>query len=191
MGTLAIGPANLGVINITVRHNPQAASKFIGGATLIEVFYATAAVLSGKLIVKKIDEFSIVKLIIIVIFFIAGLYFFFKKDSEGESNDQSDQPVKKSFFLKGMMVAVINPQTIPYWLFISTYFTAHKILNLNSWYLIFFLIGAFSGKYLSLSLYGFLSVYIKRRKSKLAYYLNKFIGVTLIIIAIIQAVKYY
>ena len=191
MGTLAIGPANLGVINITIRHNSKAASKFITGATIVEVMYATAAVLSGKLIIKKIDEYSYIKVIVILIFFVAGLYFFFKKEHDHDASDNGDQTEKKSFFLKGMMVALINPQTIPYWLFISTYFTAHKILDLNSWYLIFFLGGALTGKYSSLSLYGYLSNYIKHRKSKLAFYLNKFIGVTLIIIAIIQAVQFY
>ena len=191
MGTLAIGPANLGVINITIRHDSRAASKFIAGATMIEVLYATAAVLSGKLIVRKIDEYSFIKVIVILIFFFAGLYFFLKSNTFEEPPENGDHPGKKSFFLKGMMVAVINPQTIPYWLFISTYFTAHKILNLRSWYLIFFLGGGFTGKYLSLSLYGLLSNYIKRRKSKLAFYMNKFIGVTLIIIAIIQAVQFY
>ena len=189
MGTLAIGPANLGVINITIRHNRQSASRFILGAALIEGLYATAAILFGKLIINKIDEYSFIRVVVILFFFFAGIYFILKK--EDPSIDNNDQPVKKSFFLKGMIIATINPQTIPYWLFLTTYFTSHHILDLKSWNIVFIISGGFFGKYTCLSLYGLLSAYIKKRKSKLAYYLNKFIGITLIIISIIQATHFY
>ncbi len=189
MGTIAIGPANLGVINITIRHDTQTASRFILGAAIVEVMYATAAVLSGKLIVNKIDQFPIIKVAVILFFFLAGVYFFLKK--EDVSVENNDQPIKKSYFLKGMLVATINPQTIPYWLFLSTYLTTHHLLNLRSWNLVFFLGGGFIGKYSSLSLYGVLSAYLKKRTSKVAFYLNKFIGITLIIISIIQATHFY
>ncbi len=189
MGTLAIGPANLGVINISIRYNTRIAARFILGAAIIELFYATAAVLSGKLIVNKINEFPIIKIVVILFFFLAGIYFFFKKEIPHEENN--DQPVRKSFFLKGMLVAVINPQTIPYWLFLTTYLTSHNYLDLRRWNLVFFICGGFIGKYSSLTMYGFLSSYIKKRSASVAFYLNKFIGVTLIIISIVQAIHLY
>lgn len=189
MGTLAIGPTNLGVINITIRHNMHSAARFSMAASLVELVYATAAILFGKLIINKIDEFPGIKIIVILFFFLAGVYFFFKKEKEPESED--DQPVNKSFFLKGIIVALINPQTIPYWLFVTTYLTSHEIIHLSRWNLVFFLTGGFVGKYLTLSLYGMLSEYLKKRTSRVAFYLNKFIGLTLIVISVLQATHFY
>jgi threonine/homoserine/homoserine lactone efflux protein len=189
MGTIAIGPANLGVINITIRHNTQAASRFSVAAALVEVLYATAAILSGKLIVNKIDEYPYIRVLVILFFLLAGIYFIIKK--ENLDNGGYDRPVGKSFFMKGLLVAVINPQTIPYWLFVTTYLTAHNFIHLSSWMLVVFLAGGFIGKFISLSLYGQLSAYIKKRKTSAAFYLNKFIGITLILIAIIQAIYLY
>lgn len=189
MGTVAIGPANLGVINITMHHNARIAARFSLGAALIEVLYATAAILSGKFIVNKIDEYPFIKILVVLFFFFSGLFFFFKKDDFSAEND--DRPVRKSYFLKGLIIGIINPQTIPYWLFVTTYLTAHKFVHLSSWYLAFFLAGGFAGKYISLSLYGLLSAYIKKRSTSFAFYLNKFIGLTLIVIAVLQAIRLY
>ncbi len=189
MGTLAIGPANLGVINITMHYNARIATRFSLGVAMVEVMYATAAILSGRLIVNKIDEYPFIKILVILFFFFAGIYYLIKKDDMSAEDD--DQPVKKSYFLKGLIIGIVNPQTIPYWLFITTYLTAHHLIQLTSLHMIFFLVGGFTGKYLSLSLYGLLSTHIKKRSTSFAFYLNKFIGLTLIVIAVLQAIQMY
>lgn len=187
--TLSIGPSNLGVIYLTIRHNSRAASRFSLAVSIVELLYATAAILSGKLIVNKIDEFQIIKIIVILFFFLAGIYFFFKKENTSIENNY--MPVKKSFFLKGLIVAGFNPLIITYWLVVTTWLFAHKIIILSHWHMVLIVAGGFTGKYTCLSLYGLLSAYIKKRASRLAFYLNKFIGLALIVLSVLQAIHLY
>lgn len=188
LGGVAFGPINLSVVDLTLKKSVRSAIRFCIAAALVEVIQATIAILFGKMISRKIEEFPELKLLVIIFFVILGLYFIFKKDVP-EAEIKTDS--KKSSFLNGFIVAIFNPQTIPYWIFVLAYLKSAQVLYLKSWYLLIFLAGVSIGKFIILSLYSYLSEYIKRHTVNLNDYVSKAIGGLLLAAGLVQAVKYF
>ena len=188
LGGVAFGPINLSVVDITLKKSIQSAMRFIIAAALVETVQATIAILFGKLIARKIEEFPELKLLVIVFFVILGLYFIFKQD---KPNADLTADNKKSNFLNGFVVAILNPQAIPYWIFVLAYLKSSQVLYLKSWHLLIFLVGVSIGKFIILSLYCYLSEYIKKHTANLNDYVSKAIGGLLLLVGLIQAANYF
>lgn len=188
LGGVAFGPINLSVVEVTLKKSVRYAIRFCAGAALVEIIQAAIAILFGKMISRKIEEFPELKLLVIVFFVILGIYFIFKKDvPEAEIKTHS----KKSSFFNGFIVAIFNPQTIPYWIFVLAYLKSAQVLYLKSWYLLLFLVGVSIGKFIILSLYSYLSEYIKKHTPNLNDYVSKAIGCILLGAGFVQAAKYF
>lgn len=188
IGGVAFGPINLSVVELTIKKNLSSANRFCLAAALVEIGQAFIAILFGKLISRKIDEFPELKLLVILFFFLLGLYFVLKRDKpKSELNSTGD----RSSFLNGVIVAVLNPQSIPYWIFVLAYLKSANVLELYSAKLWLFLVGIAIGKYTILVIYSYLSFFINRHVSNLNNYVSKTIGGLLMVIGFIQAIRYF
>jgi threonine/homoserine/homoserine lactone efflux protein len=188
IGGIAVGPINLSVVELTIKKNIRAASRFCLAAALVEIALAFIAILFGKLISRKIDEFPELKFLVILFFFILGLYFILKRD---KPKSELNVGGERSSFIKGLIVAVLNPQTIPYWIFVLAYLKSASVLQLQAANLWLFLLGVAVGKYTMLTLYSHLSLFINRHVSNLHDYISKTIGFFLIVVGLIQAIRYF
>jgi threonine/homoserine/homoserine lactone efflux protein len=188
LGGVAFGPINLSVVELTLKRDMRCANRFIIGAALMELFLAYLAILFGKLISRTIDEIPEFKLLVIAFFFILGLIFILKRDTV---NSELPDSGNRSSFIKGLLVAILNPQTIPYWIFVLAYLKSSNAIQLQSWNFTLFLIGVCGGKYLILTLYSYLSEYIKNRFANIDLYVSKGIGTLLILVGLIQAINYF
>jgi threonine/homoserine/homoserine lactone efflux protein len=125
---------------------------------------------------------------VIAFFFFLGFFFMLKKNKpEAEVKNSKGG----STFVNGLIVAILNPQTIPYWVFVLAYLKSSDSIHLESWNFVLFLIGVSGGKFIILSLYSYLSDYIKKRISNLDVYVSKGIGGLLLTIGLIQAINYF
>ena len=188
MGGVAFGPINLSVVELTLKRSIKSALRFILAASLVELFLAYIAILFGKLIARSIEEIPEYKLLVIIFFFIIGLAFLLKKD---KPKSELPEDNKGSSLLNGFLVAILNPQTIPYWIFVLAYLKSSNAIHLQSWYFILFLIGVSGGKFMILMLYSYLSEYIKNRVANIDVYVSKGVGCLLILIGLIQAINYF
>ena len=159
LGGVAFGPINLSVVELTLKRSIRSAVRFIFAASMVELFLAYIAILFGKLIARSIEEIPEYKLLVIIFFFIIGLAFLLKKD---KPRSELPEDNKGSSLLNGFLVAVLNPQTIPYWIFVLAYLKSSNAIYLQSWNFILFLVGVTIGKFLILMLYCYLSEYIKK-----------------------------
>jgi len=188
VGGVAFGPINLSVVELTIKKNLTSANRFCLAAALVEIGQAFIAVLFGKLISRKIDEFPELKLLVILFFIFLGLYLVLKKDKpQSELNATGE----RSSFLNGIIVAVLNPQSIPYWIFVLAYLKSANVLELYSLKLWLFLAGVAIGKYTILVIYSYLSLFINRHIANLDNYVSKTIGGVLMVIGLIQALRYF
>lgn len=188
LGGVAFGPINLSVVDLTLKKSMRSARQFCVAAALVEIFQATIAILFGKLISRKIEEFPELKLLVIIFFVVLGLYFIFKQD---KPKAELSKDGKRSNFLNGFIIAILNPQVIPYWIFVLAYLKSAQVLYLKSWHLVIFLVGVTIGKFLILSLYSYLSDYIKKHTANLNEYVSKAIGGILLVVGLAQAIKYF
>jgi threonine/homoserine/homoserine lactone efflux protein len=188
IGGIAFGPLNLTVVDITLRRSIQHAARFAAAAALVEIGQAAVAVIFGKLIGSKLEEWPQLKIVVVVFFMLFGLYFLLKKERPASAYDGKG---KGSFFYRGLVLASLNPQAIPYWIFVLAYLTSIDALDLRSWNFPVFLAGVCLGKYLILSTYGLMSEYIRRRTKNLNKLVSKTIGIILISIGIYQAFRFF
>jgi len=188
LGGLAFGPINLSVIDITLKKGIRVAISFCAAAAMAELIHSSVALLFGKIISKKIDELPELKLLVIIFFLIIGAYFILKKDKKKVDVSRNS---KRSYFLNGFIVAILNPQTIPYWIFVLAYLKSANLIDLKSWYILLFLVGATVGKFFILSTYAYLSKYIENRTNNLRAFVSKAIGGLLLMVGVFQAIKYF
>ncbi len=189
LGGLAFGPINLSVVDITLKKGVRAAISFCAAAAMAELIHSTAALLFGKIISRKIDELPELKLLVIIFFVILGVYFILKKDN---TKVEISEDSKRSNFLNGFIIAILNPQTIPYWIFVLAYLkSSTNHIDLKSWYILFLLAGAAVGKFFILGSYAYLSKYIENRTNNLRAYVSNAIGGLLLAVGVFQVIKYF
>ena len=121
-------------------------------------------------------------------FVMLGLFFLYKRDNPRK---ESKTEKNSSTIANGFIVAFLNPQAIPYWIFVLAYLKSIDVLYLNSWHLFLFLSGASIGKFIILGLYSYLSEIIQRHFENLNEYVSKVIGGLLLGIGLAQAVRYF
>lgn len=189
LGGVAFGPINLSVVDLTLKRNIRSALRFSAAAALAEITHAVIAVMFGKLISRKIEELPELKLTVIAFFIVLGLFFIFKND---KPKTEISPDKNSSNFINGFIVAILNPQAIPYWIFVLAYLKSTNVLfYLNSLHLTLFLVGVSIGKFIILGLYGYLSEYISRHIANLNEYVSKTIGGLLLAVGLVQAIKYF
>ncbi len=188
LGGIPFGPLNLSVVEITLKKSAKHAARFSSAAALVEILQATVAILFGKLISRKIEEVPEFKLAVVALFLLLGLYFLLKKDG---SKYIIKTESKASNFVKGIILALLNPQAMPYWFFVVTYLNTAHLVDLRSWNLVLFLGGVFVGKYVILNAFRYFSESIKHRLQSIKNYVSKTIGTLLILAGIFEAYKFF
>ncbi len=191
LGTIPLGPINLSVVDATIKYHIRAAFWMAGGAALVEICNSFIALYCNTYISQVIDKGIWTRLVTAIFFLIFGLIIFFKKNRSGAN----EEVVQKSnhHFLKGIGVALLNLQAIPFWIYI---FATLKSLHPGGFgpqmaisEICWLLMGVASGKFMALIGFGWLSQLIKQRANSIQGYMNKIIGCILIIIGVVQAFR--
>ena len=188
IGGMPFGPLNLSVIDITMRHGKTAGARFSLGASIIEIGEAAIAVIFGSMISFQVRSNSTVNMLIVAFLVLIGMYFILRKESpklnQGEKNNAA-------FFKRGIAMAFINPQAIPFWLLVITLVGSYFTLELNHLNLVAFLTGVFLGRYFILSSFGILSRTLKERLRISCKIVSKSIGAFLLLLGVFQFMNYY
>jgi threonine/homoserine/homoserine lactone efflux protein len=189
IGGLPLGIINMSVVNIAVKKSSKSAYQFALGSSLVEIFEASIAVIFGLAIEGFIRHNPILQFAIFIAFVMIGLFFLLKKP-KAEFYESSTRK-KHSEFLKGVIIALVNPQAIPFWLFALAFVAPYHIIDFVGSNLYFFLGGVFIGKLLALMLFTKGATYIKRHFSQSSLFIDRTMGGIFIIVGFIEAARYY
>lgn len=187
LGGVMLGPINLSVVDLTIRKNIRCARWFIAASTLVEIFQVAIAIVFGTLIARHLDQLPSFKLAVSVFFILAGLVFIFR----GNTSESSAYQNNRGNFLNGFIISILNPQTIPYWIFVLALLKSNQLLKPEPWNLALLLVGVLGGKFIILSLYAFMSEFVKARVSNLEQFLYKAIGGLLIVAGLALCLRYF
>lgn len=182
-GALPLGIVNLSVVDITLREDFRAGLQISLGATLIEVVQFLLALFIGFMVLDYLESHLWVKVLSVGLFAGIGLIFILKKQQPKTSCPRWKMP----HFVKGLGLALINPQAIPFWVFaIAGLQAAHLIMldTMTQFELVFwFVVGVAAGKLLALVMFGALSIRIADRVSVLSQHMNRVIAIVMFLIA--------
>ena len=186
LGSLPFGTVNLSVVDTTVHHSFKAGVKMAIAAALVEIIQSFLAVHCGKYISNSIEMSTYVQIGVLVLMFALAIFFLLKKQSDGT---ETKKKWKMGNFAKGAVLGLINPQALPYWVFIITYFHTSPWFHFETDTIIAFLIGVSLGKLLALLLFGYLSLIIINRIAAVSKWMNKIIGGIFLLIGVVQGLR--
>ncbi len=181
----------IGCLHDTQRKSVQRTARLALAAALVEIGQLFLAIHFGRLLSDALNN-DYVKYAVAVAFLGVGTLFLIKKNKatkpDKEITDKKSHP-----FFRGLLVAVLNPQALPFWLFVlafmqsMTFFSIDTLAQLD--FLLVFLLSAAIGKWFALALYGYLSALIAGRLKTITKFINKIIGVVFLVLGMVQLIK--
>lgn len=183
IGTIPFGPINLTVVKTSVDYDARRGTEIALAASLIEVGMALIAICFGFVISAFLETNTIVKLVIAAAFIVLSIIIFTKKSDPKLQDQRNDQ---QSFFKKGLFIAAVNPQVVPFWIFALTAIDQYFEFDYSGIYQVAFLLGIFVGKFLAL--YGFVvaSSYLRTHLQKSSQLVNRLLAGILLFIGLSQ-----
>ncbi len=193
LGTLPFGPINLSMVDVTLRNSLRAGFWFAVAAALVEMGQSVVALYGSSWLNQLILQSPWLKIVGFLIFIILGLIFYFKK-AEEHGSTKTENTLRRSgnYFTKGLIIALLNPQAIPFWLVVLAFFHSAEVMALDNSSpfanIVSFLFGAALGKLGALLLFGVMSQTVISRATRIRENLNRIIGVILIAIGMVQVI---
>lgn len=183
IGSLQPGLLNMGVLYTGYHRSRTAAIRMAFGGVVPEIIYSSIAII----FYVKAAEYEYLReelsLLFIPFLLLAGIYLFRKK-----VKDESSQSLESNDFKNGLMIGLVNPQLIPFWLIWVQQIMQRGYLNLNNQNVqIAFVIGAAFGALLLLLFVAFFTLKYKDTiKRALKGRINKLLGIICIILAFVE-----
>ncbi len=188
VGSVPFGPVNLTVVNLSIHKSLKKGMEFAFAAALIEILIAISAINFGKYIEQFFEENTWIKILIFTTFIVLGIFNLVRK-THPKLNDKTKFKVPE--FVKGVIISIINPQVIIFWIFALTFITQEFKPNFTTTHLIVFLSSVFLTKLGVLYAFGKGSSFLKTRLKESCKLINRVMGTVLLIIGLIQAFNYF
>ncbi len=191
IGSLQLGPVNLYVINSVLNFNKKTALAVAIGGSIPEFIYCSLAVFASDYIQKSETLNYVFKIVFIIILLIIAVIYFRKKITSNNISKIS-APQKSTYYqsaLKGFALAMLNPQLLPFWIFVKIYFDSFNLLTLKTELHYFsFILGAGLGAFFLLAT---IITFVSKYKALILTYMNnkyyyKVLSILFLLIAIQQ-----
>lgn len=171
LGYIPPGNINLTVVQITITRGIRQALYFITAFSVVEVLFTFGVMRFVQWLSSEINLENTIDVVMVLMFGVLGVLTW-KSRKEMPKADYS----KKDSIRYGLLLGVINPMQIPYWLFIGTYLISHEWIDIGYLSLSVFSIG--SGIGAALALYGFarFAQYIQEKFALSSYIISKSIA---------------
>ena len=194
-GSLPPGPGNLAVLHTVLNKNTKAGIWVAFGASLPEIPYSFLAVLAVQYVAAFKSFNLVLEIFTVSALLLMGIYALFFQAKKETSLDKKSKA--ESFelhpFWKGIIVAVLNPMLIAFWLVSS------KMADNLGWMdpqkigdKLAFVLGTAVGAGVLLVFVAFFTRKIRDKLTgKMINLINKSIGITFLILFVIHALKLY
>ncbi|PTT03311.1 lysine transporter LysE [Pedobacter sp. HMWF019] len=172
IGYIPPGNINLTVVQITINRGIRQALYFIGAFASVEVLFTFAVMRFVQWLSSTMNLSNVIDVVMVIMFGVLGIITW-RSRKEMPKADYSE----KDSIRYGMLLGVLNPMQIPYWLFVGTYLISHEWIDIGYLSLSVFSVG--SGIGAALALYGFarFAKYIKEKFDLSSYIVNKSIAI--------------
>ena len=188
IGSIPPASINLLVVKIASTKGIRKAIAFSAGAVSVEFVYSFVAILFSKYLMENESINQFIQLIAIPVFLILGCISIFKRSKKGEAAELK----KGGEFLNGLIMGLINPLQIPFWMGYSSYFISIGWLKEDLSLILIFVTGIVLGTYVLLLIFAYYSkkwFYSNTNSVWNGNLINKIIGWVFIALAVVQSGK--
>jgi threonine/homoserine/homoserine lactone efflux protein len=171
IGYIPPGNINLTAVQITLNKGLRQAYYFIVAFSSVEILFTFGVMRFVQWLSNTINLGQYIDMAMIVVFLVLGIITY-RSRKEMPSTDKSS----KDSIRYGLLLGVLNPMQIPFWLFVGAYLLSHDWVQDGFVSLGIFSIG--SGIGAGLVLYGFarFASYIQEKFTISSYVVNKSIA---------------
>lgn len=159
IGSIPPGSLNLSVIQLSLDNKLSAAIRFALAAAIIEFPYAFIAVKFEGLITSSplvLNNFKLIAAIVMLALGIANIATY-SKNSTSKTLDK----LRQSGFRKGVILSILNPLAIPFWIGVTAYLNNQGWIQLTSNKLILiYVLGISAGTFALLAVLAVLGKYL-------------------------------
>jgi threonine/homoserine/homoserine lactone efflux protein len=154
IGSIPPGTLNLSVLQLGMEHKIKTALRFALAVSIIEYPYAWIAVVFEDWVTSSpviVDNFQLITAIVMTV--IGGF-------SVWSARKPSEFSVKfnESGFRRGIILSILNPMAIPFWVAITAYLKAQGWVDLsNGWLIHSYVFGTSVGVMILLTIFTFLA----------------------------------
>lgn len=187
VGSIPLGSVNLSVLQTTLDRGTKAGLIFASGATLVELVYSYIAIRFSAYLLANQDVELYIQLVAIPAFVILSLYSFNKKPRPADKPKVAGNT--KSNFFKGVLIGLVNPLQIPFWVAYGTYMLSNNWIKNDSALLNFFVVGIIIGTSLLLVLVVLGGNKLDKQFNLTRYNMDKAIGILFMGLAVFQTAK--
>jgi threonine/homoserine/homoserine lactone efflux protein len=190
--SLPPGIINLSVLDATVHKSLKSGIILASAACIVEFVQAFIGTKFSAWFLENPTVSLIIKIAIIPVFLVLSIkylvkcYKAFKKRKEGFVDDFTHK--RAGSFGKGLLVGVLNPIAIPFFLILAAKTSEQGLLK-DTWASIFvYVSGTTVGTFCAFLVYGILSKFIAKKLQAIKLWLDLVIGVIFAILAIQQGI---
>lgn len=186
IGSIPPGTLNLSVLQLGLEGKVKTALRFALAVSIIEYPYTWIGVQFEAWITSSpvvIENFQLITAIVMVAIGVLNLW-------SSEKPTSFSQKFNESGFRRGLILSILNPMAIPFWIGVTAYLKAQGWLNLSSvWLLHSYILGTSVGAMLLLTLFALMAKKLARyvKSSKMV---KRVPGFTLLILGIYAFIKY-
>lgn len=195
LGSIPLGSLNLTAIQIYLQSNFKSVVYFSLSASLVEFIYSYLAI-KGEMYISENDFInSFFSYISILVFLLLG----FSNLRSTNNNIKLEKISYQNSFLKinynqpirkGLMLSVLNPQAIPFWIILSNFLKKGGFVQLQTIAdNLYYTMGVAFGTFFCLITLTLFAGKILKQKNVRMVFLNKSIGILLIALGFIQIGK--
>jgi threonine/homoserine/homoserine lactone efflux protein len=186
IGAVPFGLVNLSVADTATKTNTRKSMEVASGATLVEVIFALAALLTGASLQNYLSSNHWVNLTVAGVLFGAGLIFWLKKYNKTTSKVK---PSSAGSFLKGAFLNLISIQVLLFWLMAAAFLSVHDLIPGSPLQFILFITGVGIAKTAVLLGYAVLARKVAEKSKIISRNMNRIIGFILVSVALYQLIN--
>lgn len=174
-------------MKLALENKYDAALRFAIAAALIEFPYAFIAIQFESLLTSSsliLDHFKLIAAIVMILLGLSNLFF-------SKTSSEKMQKIRDSGFRRGILISILNPLAIPFWVGVTAYLNTQKWIRLESMNDAFvYIMGISMGTFALLALLALLSrkIGLFFRKSRIVQLLP---GLIFIVLGVIALVEYF
>jgi len=197
MGYIPPGNINLTVAQLAINKGMRQVWYFILSFSCVEVFFTFGMMrfarwamsdINPNEAVSEVRLSTLVDCFMIVMFLVMGtITWRNRKKVPKTSNKKEDK--RSGSVLYGLILGVLNPVQIPFWLFFGNYVILHQWIQTDYLSLVIFSLGSGVGSSLALYVYAHFATYIQEKFALSSLIINKSIAIFLFALAAYLVIK--
>ncbi|MBC7615152.1 MAG: LysE family transporter, partial [Pedobacter sp.] len=197
IGYIPPGNINLTVAQLTINKGMRQALYFILSFSCVEVFFTFGMMRFARWIssdvsldsnISEVRLGTYVDAFMIVLFIVMGTITWVNRKKMPKTKAEDNRSRKGSVFY-GVLLGVLNPVQIPFWLFFGNYVILHDWIQTNYLSLVIFSIGSGLGSALALYGYAHFAKYIQEKFALSSHIINRAIALFLFALALYLVIK--